>query len=766
MVHGLAQKLPVRPPALLVVPLTAALCGLISRLDGPSAARFSFAILALQTIGLRILGEFGQQYRSLARNIFGTVLGIVIFSVAQQLWLRATNQSVHMIVLLTIGVLAAVTPGRVSLTRDFGAIGVEDARTWLAGVSSALLVWSQTHFWPATWAVATILVIVLTHNPQKPKVWMMAFVSLIAFAGFITQRTRSTNWPVFAEEHVFYELLSTSLALRPTDSPLFTTTSGITYHWISYSFSGWLTLATGATEFVMTAGVLPVFFAILALALLLDRLSSASLGVGTTVLLVGCIGFFGSRMGEGNMHGVVLGLAAPSFSLATCVVCCLFLTVDRIHRNPNLRGTLVGMLFSFAAIGSYMAVGLIPVGAAILYLATASLRTDDKSARRRLILASSALTSAVAAALRVFAGFPNSAESTTAWLAVLPLFRFVEELTGEIFVLDGLLRSIAKFGYFSGIIAPVVLLAIRPKEQESSGFSQLTRTCSLLSIAGLVAVQDDSYASSRVLVTSLYFFAIPFLFVGLVRSRHLRSTVLNSSVLGFAVWLVWLVEDDRRAPLGGPTNVMFRALGQAAPAVVGLVGGTAAFIGWIRSRKSATDTESIGENGASRAWLSAAVAVLVFGSLQGVSTSVEAWRMYQPRFEDWGVSYSSNDDTERSAQYLRSNSDSSAIIAIDTADSGLQLQHFVRLSQRQVLVIGASLWAKRFYEDSDAPLLLQLQRQLSSPTPELFSQLKTAGVTHIVLRREISRQRFLSLVGHPDYENASWAIYIIAPAGG
>jgi hypothetical protein len=685
----------------------------------------------------------------------------VALAAFQQLWFRVTDEFVPLVVVLAFALAVAATSGQASPAPTSSAVDAVGCQSWTIGLTSALLIWSQMHFWPAVWAAAAASVMFLAHDYRRWRLWIPTFLVLVVLAEFATRNIKSTKWPLFSEEHVYYELLSTSLALRPTDSPLFSSVSGITYHWLSYAFSGWVTRAVDAPEFVVTAGVLPIFFAILAVALLLDNVKAHSSSVRQAAILAVCIGIFGSYMGEGNMDEVIVGISTPSVPLATCAVCGLFLTGDRILAKCTIRATVVGMLLVFAALGSYLAVGLIPVGSVVILLAMASVQVADREVRRRRVLAILALSGAAVASLRIFAGFPNMVGATTARLTVFPLFGFVEELTGEVFVLNGFHRTAAKFAYFAGLITPAVLLAIRPRETEPSGFGRLTRICALLSIVGLTVIQDQSYATSRIFVTSLQYFAIPLLAIALIRQQRSRADVLKSAILGLVVWMIWLLEDERRANLGGPANVLFRALGHAMPALVALVGAGCSVIIWRESSRAPATGQQIRFMGAKRAWSSAAAAVLVFGSLQGVSTSVEAWGMYQPRFEDWGVSYSANNETRRAAQYLKSNSDSTALIAVDLADSDLQLQHFARLSERQMLVIGSSLWAKQFFLDSDAPELLQLQRQLSTPTRDLIRKLEFEGVTHVILRRGLSRRRFLSLVGLPDYESDSWAIYAL-----
>lgn len=757
-----ARRAALRVPALLCVPFIAAICCLVAQLGAYATTLISLVMFALQTIGLRIMGGFGFRFTPLSRNILGTVIGVVILSTSQQLLFRVENQTVPLAAVLAIAILIGITNSetlRVGWTDRSSAV---EFRTWTLGLASALAIWSQTHFWPLFWAISAALAMFLVHDSRRWKLWIPLTLVSFPLAEFATGKLKSTNWPLFAEEHVFYELLSTSLALRPTSSPLFSATSGITYHWLSYAFAGWVTRAVDAPEFVIAAGFLPIFFAVLAVALLLDHLKSHTLSVVQVALLALCIGTFGSRMGEGNMHGVVLGLAAPSFALAICAVCGLFLTTSQILANCSFQAIFIGGLLAFAALGSYLAIGLIPVGAVIVLLAFGSVQVVDRQVRRQRVIAALVLAGAALASLRIFAGFPNSTDSTTARLAVLPLFGFVEDLTGEVFVLSGFLRTVAKFGYFAGLITPALLLATRPRKPESSGFDHLMRISALLSIVGITVIQDDSYASSRVLVTSLQYFAIPLLVMTVIRQQFSRVDVLKSTILGLVVWLTWLVEDARRAHLGGPENVMFRAAGQAAPALVGIVGFACSLIGWRAFSKWAIKGHRSWRNGASRAWTFATVAVLVFGSLQGVSTSVEAWGMYQPRFEDWGASYSANGETRSAAQFVKTNSDSAALIAVDMADGSLQLQHFSRLAERQILVIGSTLWAQKFYSDSDGPRLLQLQRLLSTPSRDLIEKLEMEGVTHIILRRELSRQRFLTLVGSPDFKNDTWAVYTIS----
>ena len=707
------------------------------------------------------MGGLGSQFTPLTRNILGTVIGVVALATFQQFWLRVANQFVPLVALLALATGIAITSGRTFQSQWSNAVNASEFRTWTIGLTSGLAIWSQTHFWPIFWALAATSVIFLGHDSRKWRVWIPLLIVLTALAEYATRRLKSPKWPLFAEEHVFYELISSSLALRPTHSPIFSSTSGITYHWLSYAFAGWINRAVDAPGFVVTAGVLPIFFAILAVVLLLDYLRASSLNILQVAAMVACVGTFGSRMGEGNVHGVVLGLAVPSFALATCAVCGLFLTTGQIVLNGTFRTLLVGIVFAFAALGSYLAVGLIPVGSAVMLLAVDSFRAPNRQVRRQRVIAFLALAGVALASLRIFAGFPNTADSTTSRLSVLPLLGFVESLTGEVFVLSGFPRTLAKFGYFAGLITPALLLATSPREPEPSGFGRLTRICAPLSIVGVMVIQDDSFASSRVLVTSLQYFAIPLLVITVIRQQFSRGDVLKLTILGFVVWLTWLIEDDRRAHLGGPENVMFRAVGQATPALLGLAGAACSFIGWRTFSNRSTRGRRSWRISWTRAWSFATVAVLVFGSLQGMSTSVEALGMYQPRFEDWGASYSANDQTRSAAHYLKLNSDSTSLIAVDRADGSLQLQHFSLLAERQMLVIGSTLWAKKFYSDKDGPRRLQLQRLLSTPSRELIEKLEAEGVTHIVLRRELSRHRFLALFGPPDFQNRSWAIYAI-----
>jgi hypothetical protein len=159
-----------------------------------------------------------------------------------------------------------------------------------------------------------------------------------------------------------------------------------------------------------------------------------------------------------------------------------------------------------------------------------------------------------------------------------------------------------------------------------------------------------------------------------------------------------------------------------------------------------------------KAWHAAAATLLTFGCLQGIITSVEAYEYYQPRLSARVTVLNSSVETTAAAEWLASQP-SDSLIAVDESNADIQLQHLVALSGRRFLLFGARLWDKNFLEDAGAAHKLQLQRQLSSPSQSLLQELSAEGVSYLVLRREVSKQRITTLLGEPEYQNHVWSVH-------
>lgn len=744
----------------LLIPSLAASLSAIITLDILRSLVFGILVLALQTIGSALIHRsplIAPTVRSLSAAL---LVSIVLVVEIQQFVLRFTNRGIPIVVVVTLGVVLIAkrprNPEGLNSSREFlGDVS-------LLGISSfiTLLLASRTYFWIVSWAVFSLCLAMFghlnTHLRTKRSV-LTLFATVWGIAGLVL---RDSAPILISEEQVYYDLLSKSLAVSVSSEPLFTTTSTIKYHWLSYAFIGWMDRELQFEQYSLMSGIAPILFGILVVLIVLRALNVERMSFKKQTLLSVIVGTFISRTYLGGGFGTLNNFTSPSQVLSLLFGAHLMLEIGERKDIEWRSRNVVLALLAYGAVGSYVTSTAPIVAGSVIYMSMNLLRQWRSTDWRRELFALAAVVGTSGFALWRFTKFPFAEASDNSRLSVTPLLAFAEQLSGEVRALYGTERTLAKVGYFLGLAILPLLAVVSSNRRDSQGFKHVLRLAIMVGVLGVVVTQTGSYANNLVLLTGMLIFAIPLASVSLVETIKLNFFVVLAATSGALTWLLWISENSQRANYGGIGDIRFRLFAQSLPAVLAIFLVALAF-GLTPLGISNHAREQVTPSLLTRLPKVALVGVLTFGCLQGVSTWWEGYGYYNSRFERWSKELRPSPTVQQASKWITKSLPSTALIAVDQANNDIHLQNLMRLSERHFLVAGPNLWAYDFRLDQNGPRLIQMQRLLSSPSDALFTDLRNEGVTHIILRREISRERVSVVLGAPVFSNDDWWIFVL-----
>lgn len=742
----------------LLIPTLAASVSIIMTAKPLISIAFGLVVFALQLLGLSLIRRFVPEISPpLPTLIIALLVSVVLVVEAQQLTLRIFHRGIPVWFLLLVS-------GIILVVRDRGPIQVcslEAAANTLAllGVSSfiVLALSSRVHFWVAPFAVVGLSLTVFAGRKNLSRYSRLALLLLSASAAIAGFKFRSSPPLLISEEQVFYDLLSRSLAHFISDTPIYSITSPISYHWLSYAFTGWIDRELGFDPYVFMSGIEPILFGILVMFAILKALNVARINVGKLLVLGTAVGTFTFRHSRGGGWGALNNFTSPSITLSLLFGAALLLAAVR-HADVQVRFRKVVLaLLTYGMVGSYTVSAVPVLGAALLFLIFNRDSSDTEVDYTEELATIAVVLATGAFALWRFTGFPFVDALDSARIGITPLFGFVEQLS-EVRALYGSHRTLAKAGYFLGIATIPILAILTSARRYSKSFQQVSLVAIAAGVVSVLVTQTNSYGNNLTLLTAVFVFAVPVAAVQLVGTVKRGTPTLLAIAVSALAWALWLDQDLRRAQYGGITDIRFRLFAQSSLAILAvlLVGGTllvSQFMRWYRLR------ELLPLDNFRKSLTVGLVGVFTFGCLQGISTWIEGYRYYGSRFDRWSYDLAPDATTQLVGEWLNENTSSTAILAVDKANSDIELQNLVRVAERRLVAIGPSLWAIDFRLDSNGPRLLQLQRLISTPTQLTLETLRREGVTHIVTRRAVSRERLSLLIGTPAFSNKDWSVF-------
>jgi len=741
----------------LFIPTLAVSVSIIITANPLDSITFGLVTLALQTLGLSLIRQFTPEIGpSLLTLIIAFLVSVVVVVEAQQLTLRFTSRGIPIWIPLCVS-------GVILVTRDKGSIRIRSpeaaANARLFGVSSfiVLLLSSRVHFWVAPFAVGGLCLAIFAGREVRSKLASPALLLLFASAVITGFVLRSSPPLLVSEEQVFYDMLSRSLAHFTWDTAIYSTTSPLNYHWLSYAFNGWIDRELGFDPYMLMSGIGPILFGILVIVAILKALKVERMTVNRLLALGVAIGTFTIRHSLGGGFGALHIFTSPATTLSLLFGAALLLMIVR-HGDVQVRSrNVVLALLTYGMVGSYITTAIPVLSASILFLIF-NLRPRDTKVDYAGDLVAIAVVLAVSAfALWRFTGFPFAETPDSARIGITPLFGFVEQLS-EVQALHGSHRTLAKAGYFLGIAVIPILAILTSAHRYSGSFQRISLVTIVGGVVSVLVTQADSYGNNLPLLTGVLVFAIPMAAVKSVETAKLDTPFFSTVAVSALTWVLWLDQDMKRAQFGGITDIRFRLLGQSLPALLaGVLVGAMLLTGQLMRRYRSR--EVLFSRTVRRSLNFALVGVFTFGCLQGVSTWIEGYHYYSSRFDRWSHELAPNTAIQLVGEWLSENIPPTAVLAVDEADADIELQNLVRVSKRRLLIIGPELWAKDFRLDPGGPRLLQLQRLISAPSQLSLDALSSEGVTHIVSRRAISSERLGPFLGPPVFFNGDWSVY-------
>jgi len=715
------------------------------------------AILALQTTGSALLGIQGIFSDELVRNTFALLVGAVLLVELDQACLAILGRGIP------LGMVVVLSFLRVAWTSTRRATALPQENhplfPWILilYLSAVLFSAGRQHHWLTLVAVSLVPIFLISRKrPVDSWISMTCFLlSLITLAFAV--RMRPSYTPLVTEEQVFYELLANSLSHFPASQPSYSTTSGINYHWLANGLAGWLNREIGFQPFILSSLVLPIVFGLMTIYLvtLLTRMGSRPLRSHIVVATVA--GLFGFRIYAGNTVGALNTFNSSQELLMMALAIGLLVTLSNDSTAGSIRNVMVCALLAYGCVGAGASAVITFIPGSLTFTLARVITGPKGRTRRDQLLLFISIAASAALALWRFHGYPNPSFSGGARVSVLPIFGFVGQLVGDLDLLPPDQQTIARTLFVLGVSAVPLSALLIPRVAEEPRRGSIIDHVLFSALLGLTFTQYGAYGINLRILTTALILAVFVLSLRVAESFARLNSLLWPLATAVLVWVVWYwLVNTKQA--GDVRSVQIRAFLSATPALLLF----AYFLGYViatrfRDSRRVQRSENQGILSTS-AWHAAAAALLTFGCLQGISTSLEAYEYYQPRLSNRAEALNASVETRDTAEWL-ADQPSAGLVVVDVPSGGLQLQNLIALSSRQFLILGASLWDKDFLKDADAAYKLQLQRQLSSPSKPLLQQLAISGVSHLVIERDISKRRISALLGQPQFENPVYSVF-------
>lgn len=715
------------------------------------------AVLALQTTGSAVLGIEGIFSGQLVRNTFALLIGTVLLVELDQACLAILGRGIPLGLVVASGFLRVARTS----TRRAGALPQKNRllSPWILVLYLSAVFFSagRQHHWLSL--VAVSLVLLFLASRKRPlyswipiSCFLLALISL-AFA----IRMRPSYTPLVTEEQVFYELLANSLSHFPASHPSYSTTSGIHYHWLANGLAGWLNREIGFQPFILSSLVLPIVFGLMTICLVTLLTHMGSRPLRSHIVVAAAAGLFGFRIYGGNSVGALNTFTSPQELLMMALAIALLVKLSNDSPAGSIRDVMVCALLAYGCVGAGASAVVTFVPGALTFLLVRVITGPKGTTRRDGLLLFISVTASAALALWRFHGYPNPSFSGGARVNVLPIFGFVGQMVGDLDLLPPYQQTFARTLFALGVAAVPLSALLIPRAAEKPRRDSIIDHVLFSALLGLTFTQYSRYGINLRILTTALILAVCVLALRVADSfARLKSFLWPTitAALAWAIWY-WLVSTKQA---GDGRSIQIRAFLSATPALL-LV---AYFLGYVvatRFRDSLRVQRSKNKGIlSSSAWHAAAAALLTFGCLQGVSTSLEAYELFQSRLSNRAEVLSASVETRDTAEWL-ADQPSAGLVVVDVPDANLQLQHLIALSNRKFLILGASLWDKDFLKDADAAYKLQLQLQLSSPSKPLLQELAISGVSHLVIERDISKRRIAALLGQPQFENPFYSVF-------
>lgn len=715
------------------------------------------AVLALQTTGSALLGIQGIFSSELVRNTFALLVGTVLLVELDQACLAILGRGIPLGLVVASGFLRVAWTS----TRRAGALPQKDRplSSWILVLYLSAVFFSagRQHHWLSLVAVSLVLLFLASRKrPLNSWIPISCFLLALISLAFAT-RMRPSYTPLVTEEQVFYELLANSLSHFPASHPSYSTTSGIHYHWLANGLAGWLNREIGFQPFILSSLVLPIVFGLMTIYLvtLLTRMGSRPLR--SHIVVTAAVGLFGFRIYGGNTVGALNIFTSSQELLMMALAIGLLVKLSNDSPAGSIRDVMVSALLAYGCVGAGASAVVTFIPGVLMFLVVRVITDPKYTTRREGLLLVAIVTASSALALWRFHGYPNPSFAGGARVDALPIFGFVGQMVGDLDLLPPYQQTIARTLFALGVAAVPLSALLIPRAAEEPHRRSIIDHVLFSALLGLTFTQYGRYGINLRVLTTAFILAVCVLALRMADSfARLKSLLWPTitAVLAWAVWY-WLVNTKQA---GDVRSVQIRAFLSATPALL-LV---AYFLGYViatrfRDSRRVQRSENQGVLSIS-AWHAAAAALLTFGCLQGISTSLEAYEYYQPRLRNRAEALNASVETRDTAEWL-ADQPSAGLVVVDVPNADLQLQHLIALSSRQFLILGASLWDKDFLKDADAAYKLQLQRQLSSPSKPFLQELATSGVSHLVIERDISKRRISALLGQPQFENPVYSVF-------
>jgi hypothetical protein len=740
-----------------ILPAIAAGVALLASYDVTRSATLGLAFFVLQSSGRTLLGTSGAGTSQVAQNIFGLLIGVILLVELDQACLLLFRRGIPLAVIVAISFVRVTWTNMRETLAAHRVAQPPSPRILILYLCAVFLLASRQHNWLLLVALSSVVLLLATHRHSLDSRVRFATVGLALIPLGIALRERPTYTPLITEEQIFYELLASSLSHSSAVQPTYASTSGIEYHWLANGLAGWLNREIGFQPFLLSSFVLPIVLGLMILCLVAALMRMDTRPFKHHVVVAGVAALWGYPIYFANPVGAINNFfsAQEVLMMALSIGSLVILTQESSVSGFQTAPVMAVLTYGSIGAGASAVITFVP---GILVLLLVRVLTERRSATRResLALIISVIASAVLALWR-FHGYPNPSFSGGARIGIFPLFGFVGQMVGDLNELPGYQQAIARSMFALGIAAAPLTALLRPQVAGKPRTRLIVDYVLIAALVGVTVTQYGQYGINLRILTTALILALWVSALEVVGSSRRMWFFLWPMALAVVAWVVWcwLVATLQA---GDIRSIQSRALLSATPALL-LIAYLLGF-GIVRLLRTLRQIRTSENRGTLRgeAWHAAAAALLTFGCLQGFSTTIQAYQYYQPRLSARITSLDSSVETKEAAEWLVSQP-SDALIAVDDAGADIQLQHLIALSSRKFLLLGASLWDKNFLEDDDAARLLQLQRQLSSPSEALLQELAVEGVSHLLLRRDISKERIAELLGNPQFENHIWSVY-------
>jgi hypothetical protein len=254
------------------------------------------------------------------------------------------------------------------------------------------------------------------------------------------------TWGDYHRDMLYFEALSTSVAVFGPGDSIFMSGADIRYHWFAYAWAGQLAHTADAVPFAMLTRVLPVVALIGSIALVTSWAARLTRRSSVTVL-AGLLLISGGYLGAVN--GTVLNFDSPSQALTTVWLLGFLVAVLAYLRGVGGTPMLGAIaLLSAAMVGGKVstgAVGLVPL---VLLAVVAAVRRESW-ARRSWVAVGAAGAAAVVTYVVVISGSAGAGD--------LLLFSWLARASS----VQGLNLSYSPVGIALGSVALIVAVMVR-----------------------------------------------------------------------------------------------------------------------------------------------------------------------------------------------------------------------------------------------------------------------------------------------------------------